>query len=140
MAKPKDDDDPFVNYVAKMRFSKEMINKENMIHRRTWPCMWGYILPIYNELNTNLDQGERRPMPSKVKRVDPEEFAHMWPDPESRMTKNFKPSDSIPPSSNNKMYGWKVGKGIVEPTDKWVKPRSRYNMYKDLGWGDDSLW
>ncbi|XP_055879506.1 uncharacterized protein LOC106062765 [Biomphalaria glabrata] len=130
-------DENFINYVAKMRFSKEMINKENMIHRKIWPNRWGYIAPIYNEMTEQLEKGKRKPLPSQVVRVDPDDFSHVWPNQDLR---GFEPKDTVPPVRSSRMYGWKIGKGIVDRTDQWVKPRSRYNMYKDLGWKEDCLW
>ncbi|KAH9496152.1 hypothetical protein Btru_012166 [Bulinus truncatus] len=116
---------------------KEMIKKENVIHRHIWPERWGYIAPIYKEMNEELDKRKKKPLPSQIVRVDPADFSHMWPNQELR---GFEPKDSLPPIRSSRMYGWKIGKSIVDKTDRWVQPRSRYNMYKDLGWKEDCIW
>ncbi|XP_059157329.1 uncharacterized protein LOC131941808 [Physella acuta] len=136
MATDAGQDKEYINYVAKMRFSKEMINKENTIRYKIWPNRCGFIMPIYHEMNLKLDQGRLKPLPSSTVRVTAADFAHLWP---LSATQSQKPK-SLMPQTHAQLIGWKAGNSIVETTDKWVKPASRYNMYKDLGWGVDSLW
>ncbi|KAK0059805.1 leucine-rich repeat-containing G-protein coupled receptor 4 [Biomphalaria pfeifferi] len=119
-------DENFINYVAKMRFSKEMINKENMIHRKIWPNRWGYIAPIYNEMTEQLEKGKRKPLPSQVVHVDPDDFSHVWPTQDLR---GFEPKDTVPPVRSSRMYGWKIGKGIVDRTDQWRQIIRLHKMF-----------